>query len=155
MFFSIFGGYLSQSRPKSTILRRFAIFLGSRNPPTPAGVRRFKLKKPALRSAAFGGLPSLPPGVHPGNQNGSIRSSFSASNFGIIFGMVFFPHFTPFGAPLAPLWLLLGILDAFWPPFWLSFGSLLLQICIPFSNLVFASILHRYFITFYMPRTTF
>ena len=80
---------------------------------------------------------------------------FSVSKFGIIFGMPFFRHFTPFGAPLAPLWLLLGILGAFWPPFWLPFGSLLLQICIPFSNLVFASILHRFFITFYMPRPTF
>ena len=71
MFFHILGGYLSQSRPKNTILGRFAIFLGSSNPPTPAGVRRFRLNKPALRSAAFGGLPSLPPGVHWGNQNGS------------------------------------------------------------------------------------
>ena len=81
----------------------------------------------------------------PGNCKGSAPSrflTFSVSNFSIIFGMPFFRHFTPFGAPLAPLWLLLGILDAFWAPFWLPFGSLLLQICIPFSNLVFVSILH-------------
>ena len=81
----------------------------------------------------------------PGNCKGSAPSrflTFSVSNFSIIFGMPFFRHFTPLGTPLAPRWLLLGILYAFWAPFWLPFGSLLLQICIPFSNPVFALILH-------------
>ena len=70
-----------------------------------------------------------------------------------IFGIKFWHHFwhTFFSdilRLLVPLWLLLGILDAFWPPFWFPFVSLLLQICIPFSNLVFVSILHRFFINF-------
>ena len=97
------------------------------------------------RTAAFGGLPSLPPGVHPGNQNGSIRSSFSASNFSIIFGVPFFRHFTPFGAPLSPLWLLLNILDAFWMHFGLHFGSLLLHFCFKFAYLFLTLFLHRFY----------
>ena len=110
--------------------------------------KRSQLAKRRLRRLAL--LTSRrPPGeskwlqkTHFSRPFSDFSRPFPASNFNIIFGMPFFRHFTPFGAPLAPLWLLLGILDAFWPPFWLPFGSLLLQICIPFSNLVFASILH-------------
>ena len=101
-----------------------------------ASIAKRRLRRLALLTSR------RPPGESKWLQKSHFSRPFSVSNFGIIFGMPFFRHFTPFGAPLAPLWLLLGILDAFWPPFWLPFGSLLLQICIPFSNLVFASILH-------------
>ena len=144
----IFGGSLRRSRPKSAMLSRFSMFLGSQNPPTPAGVRRFRLNKPGCRRRRLRRLALLtsrrPPGESKWLQKSHFSRPFSVSNFGIIFGMPFFRHFTPFGAPLAPLWLLLAILDPFWAPFWLPFGSLLLQICIPFSNLVFASFFHRF-----------
>ena len=118
---------MCQSTLKNTILSRFAIFLGSRNPPTPAGVRRFRLKKPALRSAAFGGLPSLPPGVHLDNQTGTISRFIFGINFSYHFWHAFFPTFyaswCPFGSPLAPFGHFGCILGSILPPFWLTFAS--------------------------------
>ncbi len=58
------------------------IFQGFKNPPTLAGVRRFRLNKPD--PASLGGLPPLPPGVHRGNRNGS-----KIALLGFIFGIKF------------------------------------------------------------------
>ena len=60
--------------------------------------------------------------------------------------MPFFRHFCHFGGPLAPPWPLLAILDAFWAPFRLPFGSLLPHFGIIFPNLVFASFLNGFLV---------
>ena len=101
------------------------------------------------RSAAFGGLPSLPPGVHPGNQNGiqnltfeiifrhQILASFLACLFSGIFSI------------LVALWLPLGPFWAFWKHFGLHFGSLLAHFYLILASFFPTSFLHSFFMDFW------
>ena len=80
------------------------------------------------RSATFGGLPSLPPGVHRGNQNGiQNRTSALHCRHQILasFWHAFFPAFLafwwPFGSPLDPFEHFGCILGSISAPFWLTF----------------------------------
>ena len=86
------------------------------------------------RSAAFGGLPSLPAGVHPGNQNGSKNRTFLVhcrtflvhfryQNLASFLACLFYDMF----AILVPLWLPFGSFGAFWMHFGFHFGSILAQ----------------------------
>ena len=81
---AIFRGSKSPSILESSFLERCSIFQGSENPPTPAGVRRFKLNKPACRRRRLRRLALLtsrrPPGESKWDHFGiHFRRHFLAS----------------------------------------------------------------------------
>ena len=105
-----------------------------RNPPTPAGVRRFRLKKPDSEAPPSEACPPYPPGAHLWYLCCSFRGHFWHQFLVSISACLFFNIF--------------AILDGFWLPFWLPFGIIFHTFCMPFSCIDFALILYGSFMTF-------